>query len=123
ESVAVMFLVDLGFGVFFFSSRRRHTRFSRDWSSDVCSSDLHASERLRRARAHRIMGRLPTAGEPARPQLLTTSDIRSVATVPSRSEERRVGTESLSRGSPKNDKESVIADRNTYEEAYQLVNR
>src|SRR5690606_40087172 len=27
---------------FFFSSRRRHTRFSRDWSSDVCSSDLQA---------------------------------------------------------------------------------
>src|SRR5690606_22793921 len=25
---------------FFFSSRRRHTRFSRDWSSDMCSSDL-----------------------------------------------------------------------------------
>src|SRR5690606_39702943 len=29
-----------GRNVFFFSSRRRHTRFSRDWSSDVCSSDL-----------------------------------------------------------------------------------
>src|SRR5690606_22296068 len=28
--------------IFFFSSRRRHTRFSRDWSSDVCSSDLRA---------------------------------------------------------------------------------
>src|SRR5690606_40413939 len=28
---------------FFFSSRRRHTRFSRDWSSDVCSSDLRVS--------------------------------------------------------------------------------
>src|SRR5690606_40602706 len=28
------------FVCFFFSSRRRHTRFSRDWSSDVCSSDL-----------------------------------------------------------------------------------
>src|SRR5690606_39620803 len=28
---------------FFFSSRRRHTRFSRDWSSDVCSSDLGLS--------------------------------------------------------------------------------
>src|SRR5690606_40544825 len=28
---------------FFFSSRRRHTRFSRDWSSDVCSSDLAGS--------------------------------------------------------------------------------
>src|SRR5690606_39652976 len=27
---------------FFFSSRRRHTRFSRDWSSDVCSSDLQS---------------------------------------------------------------------------------
>src|SRR6266511_4816831 len=29
---------------FFFSSRRRHTRFSRDWSSDVCSSDLACGE-------------------------------------------------------------------------------
>src|SRR6266480_6624383 len=26
---------------FFFSSRRRHTRLTCDWSSDVCSSDLH----------------------------------------------------------------------------------
>src|SRR3712207_6948702 len=26
--------------IFFFSSRRRHTRYWRDWSSDVCSSDL-----------------------------------------------------------------------------------
>src|SRR5690606_40731117 len=31
---------------FFFSSRRRHTRFSRDWSSDVCSSDLSKATRL-----------------------------------------------------------------------------
>src|SRR2546429_3226243 len=32
---------------FFFSSRRRHTRCSRDWSSDVCSSDLfHFSGKL-----------------------------------------------------------------------------
>src|SRR6266699_5088677 len=29
---------------FFFSSRRRHTRCGRDWSSDVCSSDLELSE-------------------------------------------------------------------------------
>src|SRR5207249_9348525 len=28
--------------IFFFSSRRRHTRSKRDWSSDVCSSDLFA---------------------------------------------------------------------------------
>src|SRR2546422_2001368 len=36
---------------FFFSSRRRHTRCSRDWSSDVCSSDLlclHGSKRCPR---------------------------------------------------------------------------
>src|SRR5256884_2892475 len=31
---------------FFFSSRRRHTRCSRDWSSDVCSSDLPAVSEL-----------------------------------------------------------------------------
>src|SRR6266508_6414630 len=31
--------------VFFFSSRRRHTRWPRDWSSDVCSSDLERGER------------------------------------------------------------------------------
>src|SRR5690606_18146296 len=31
---------------FFFSSRRRHTRFSRDWSSDVCSSDLLRPETI-----------------------------------------------------------------------------
>src|SRR5690625_5848750 len=30
----------LSFLFFFFSSRRRHTRWPRDWSSDVCSSDL-----------------------------------------------------------------------------------
>src|SRR5206468_5255310 len=29
---------------FFFSSRRRHTRSDRDWSSDVCSSDLKKNE-------------------------------------------------------------------------------
>src|SRR3712207_7416198 len=31
---------------FFFSSRRRHTRYWRDWSSDVCSSDLGAFAEL-----------------------------------------------------------------------------
>src|SRR6266436_2111183 len=35
-----MFLRSLCGFCFFFSSRRRHTRCSRDWSSDVCSSDL-----------------------------------------------------------------------------------
>src|SRR5688500_20273901 len=34
---------------FFFSSRRRHTRLQGDWSSDVCSSDLHAPVRGERS--------------------------------------------------------------------------
>src|SRR5437660_8628160 len=36
--------------VFFFSSRRRHTRWPRDWSSDVCSSDLDELDLLRALR-------------------------------------------------------------------------
>src|SRR5688572_30907251 len=32
--------------LFFFSSRRRHTRFDCDWSSDVCSSDLSPRSKL-----------------------------------------------------------------------------
>src|SRR5690625_4152767 len=36
---------DQGDIVFFFSSRRRHTRWPRDWSSDVCSSDLFLTEK------------------------------------------------------------------------------
>src|SRR3712207_8836986 len=35
---------------FFFSSRRRHTRYWRDWSSDVCSSDLGVAGRRPRRR-------------------------------------------------------------------------
>src|SRR5207249_5083888 len=35
----------------FFSSRRRHTRSKRDWSSDVCSSDLRGAASLLRAMA------------------------------------------------------------------------
>src|SRR6266487_5629061 len=33
-------------GCFFFSSRRRHTRWTGDWSSDVCSSDLEEAKKL-----------------------------------------------------------------------------
>src|SRR5690606_40033813 len=50
---------------FFFSSRRRHTRFSRDWSSDVCSSDLswcgnHVSSGEKRPRVgKRVASRTP----------------------------------------------------------------
>src|SRR6266481_10133633 len=37
--------------LFFFSSRRRHTRWNCDWSSDVCSSDLRAGRKVRTADA------------------------------------------------------------------------
>src|SRR6266700_8228376 len=50
---------------FFFSSRRRHTRFSRDWSSDVCSSDLQqqqGGERFREARTSEDVTAQPGAG-------------------------------------------------------------
>src|SRR5207237_2118971 len=40
---------------FFFSSRRRHTRFKCDWSSDVCSSDLGLPTHIRLA-LHQHLG-------------------------------------------------------------------
>src|SRR2546430_8694808 len=51
---------------FFFSSRRRHTRFDCDWSSDVCSSDLGASREdvvraARDADAHEFVSEMPNA--------------------------------------------------------------
>src|SRR3989449_5123564 len=39
---------------FFFSSRRRHTRCSRDWSSDVCSSDLVRDDQPRAETAKQL---------------------------------------------------------------------
>src|SRR5690606_32531592 len=45
--------------LFFFSSRRRHTSFSRDWSSDVCSSDLAVV----RAQTCRIRAKLSYTGK------------------------------------------------------------
>src|SRR5579862_9054494 len=53
------------FVVFFFSSRRRHTRWNCDWSSDVCSSDLHRRlgrlRRYLRVRTERLQKDLLTA--------------------------------------------------------------
>src|SRR5438445_9575597 len=45
------FLLLLLLSVFFFSSRRRHTRYWRDWSSDVCSSDLPSAKKNATSRA------------------------------------------------------------------------
>src|SRR5690606_41518127 len=81
--------------LFFFSSRRRHTRFSRDWSSDVCSSDLSfAMIQVDVAAADHGEGIVAAevAGARARGHGL-------LAGVDQRSEERRVGKEGRSRGS------------------------
>src|SRR2546430_6603582 len=43
-------IIDYSF--FFFSSRRRHTRFDCDWSSDVCSSDLFSQPKVGRGLAY-----------------------------------------------------------------------
>src|SRR5690606_28654921 len=59
---------------FFFSSRRRHTSFSRDWSSDVCSSDLSAVEATggRRRAARPLSGSARDAGRLRRIAVATT---------------------------------------------------
>src|SRR5699024_8951689 len=45
SSMRLSFLLSINLIIFFFSSRRRHTRSKRDWSSDVCSSDLLAEQK------------------------------------------------------------------------------
>src|SRR3712207_9389759 len=52
--------------VFFFSSRRRHTRYWRDWSSDVCSSDLLRTVRAQELRLERHGELLVQAHAPGR---------------------------------------------------------
>src|SRR5262249_56800337 len=86
--------------IFFFSSRRRHTRLVSDWSSDVCSSDLleycipqmSSADRppLRSTASRRDPPGFdaPRAGRPAVTPALALK----------RSEERRVGKECRSRG-------------------------
>src|SRR5437868_14864557 len=71
---------------FFFSSRRRHTRSKRDWSSDVCSSDLSAGRRG----AH--LG-TPDQGRGRDAARLLSNRFAARR----RSEERRVGKECRSR--------------------------
>src|SRR5690606_39949941 len=72
---------------FFFSSRRRHTSFSRDWSSDVCSSDLDEAGITVVA-----LRDTPTT----RSRIMECIDLHSPDV---RSEERRVGKECRSRWS------------------------
>src|SRR5205809_4054504 len=88
------------FFFFFFSSRRRHTRCSRDWSSDVCSSDLmsfleHLDEL--RTRLIRSMAFVLIAAFAC---WFVSRPIYNFLARPVRSEERRVGKECRSRWSP-----------------------
>src|SRR5437660_9905198 len=90
---------------FFFSSRRRHTRWPRDWSSDVCSSDLKTPVAI-----EPLSGTLVTQDRKPYPYpyVLAASGLglsgKIVADAPPRSEERRVGKECRSRGWPDHEK-------------------
>src|SRR5207247_7753228 len=84
--------------LFFFSSRRRHTRSTRDWSSDVCSSDLSGG-------AHTYLDADPHMYAPpeavviARGRQPTLENLNNaVSRRIERSEERRVGKEGRARG-------------------------
>src|SRR5439155_13282277 len=89
--------------VFFFSSRRRHTRWPRDWSSDVCSSDLIADEDERALLHTLVEARLLVAdhvGGATGFRVAHEALLRRWPRVTARSEERRVGKECRSGGSP-----------------------
>src|SRR5256886_10342560 len=95
---------------FFFSSRRRHTRFDCDWSSDVCSSDLNGNKPI--AEDALLNPASPYAvTKSAADQYVQMADrvyhLKGTVLRPinsygrtGRSEERRVGKECRSRWSP-----------------------
>src|SRR3712207_7437354 len=88
---------------FFFSSRRRHTRYWRDWSSDVCSSDLPSNL----LQAQRDFFGAHTYERVDKPGIFHTEWLergeqpveKAAEPKPARSEERRVGKECRSRWS------------------------
>src|SRR5437660_3160562 len=62
---------------FFFSSRRRHTRWPRDWSSDVCSSDLmYSTPRWQPITAVAILARVSRCARAVRPMAATLIPVR-----------------------------------------------
>src|SRR5690606_40752099 len=86
---------DHGKILFFFSSRRRHTRFSRDWSSDVCSSDLtkgNVQDRVMELKESILDVYPPFSEEYLKVDSITRSSFGSLNWQKGmRSEERRVG--------------------------------
>src|SRR5690349_23899877 len=89
--VAVFFIF------FFFSSRRRHTRSLRDWSSDVCSSDLGQAVKKTLSK---WLGITPGLQRSLKRYCLRKKPSRVGQSSYTRSEERRVGKECRSRWSP-----------------------
>src|SRR3989440_1647530 len=103
-SVASLFIL---FFFFFFSSRRRHTRSDRDWSSDVCSSDLPPNHTTAIAASLGTLLGAAIVGVIAQIPLYLRRRQNNrrpieppVAEIDVRSEERRVGKECRSRWSP-----------------------
>src|SRR5256885_10761818 len=100
--------IDATWSVFFFSSRRRHTRLQGDWSSDVCSSDLGGrycvivDRKLELPEmSARIADRALENGKLVRPARDHVAGFgQKHSNVEPRSEERRVGKEGRSRWSP-----------------------
>src|SRR5690606_41024523 len=96
------------FCFFFFSSRRRHTRFSRDWSSEVCSSDLLHQQRVRHLIGAvafpscqlTLQDRVELLGIGLQYPVDQRRESRQMLLYDPRSEERRVGKECRSRRSP-----------------------
>src|SRR5688572_32474212 len=97
-----------GIFLFFFSSRRRHTRFDCDWSSDVCSSDLFRFTVQNHEPA-------PEPRDYSDVQLLRLfrplhNEAKPRGRILARSEERRVGKECRAWWSPYSKKEKKTAD-------------
>src|SRR5438477_5342396 len=92
--------------IFFFSSRRRHTSLTCDWSSDVCSSDLLLRSRGARLAPQSPLLRVGIAEVAALVEEATAEPIerreivrrQELADLFARSEERRVGKECTARG-------------------------
>src|SRR2546430_7324481 len=99
---------ELGKICFFFSSRRRHTRFDCDWSSDVCSSDLEGIPVSEYAPLAKQFKPKPfpardwakLARETGMRYMVMTTKHHEGFCHFDRSEERRVGKECRSRWSP-----------------------
>src|SRR2546430_3490147 len=105
---ASVLLGEVAVDVFFFASRRRHTRFDCDWSSDVCSSDLFwalvvAALKITTIIEIVLIRTMGVLGRFTQTISLSRKPPPRGACVwrwPDRSEERRVGKECRSRWSP-----------------------